>query len=72
LAKLKLRESKGKGDGSSSESANGKKRGALGKGHGCNNDNGFASSSCDGGKGESGGGTAQKKDQCKRCGKFGH
>jgi hypothetical protein len=70
MAKLNLHESESKGGGSSSGSTNNKKHGARGKGHGCSN--GATSSSRDGGKSESDNGPAPTKDQCKRCGKFGH
>jgi hypothetical protein len=72
MTNLKLYESEGKGGRSNSGSASGKKRGAWGKGRGRNNGNGATSSSRNGGKSVSGSGLAPKKDQCKRCGKFGH
>jgi hypothetical protein len=71
MAKLKLRESEGKGGGSSFDNASGKKRGARGKHHGRGNSDGAALSSHDGNKSESGSGPGPtKKDQCRHCGKF--
>jgi hypothetical protein len=73
MARLKLHESEAKGGGSISGNASGRKRDARGKGRGRGNGDGAASSSRDGNKPESGSGPGPtKKDQCKRCGKFGH
>jgi hypothetical protein len=73
MARLKLCEFEAKSGGSSSGNANGLKRGARGKGRGRSSGDGTASSSCNGNKLESGSGLGPtKKDQCKRCDKFGH
>jgi hypothetical protein len=71
LARLKLRESE-KGSGSSSSGASSKKRGGRGRGRGRGKDESFGSTSRDSNKGQSGGRQAPNRDQCKRCGKYGH
>jgi hypothetical protein len=73
MAKLKLRESEAKGGGGTSGGFSGSssmKRGARGRG--CANGESSNSGSRDSNKGDSGGGPAIKRDQCKRCGKYDH
>jgi hypothetical protein len=75
VAKLKLRESEAKDGGGTSGGSGGtssKKRGARGRGRGCANGESSNSGSRDSNKGDSGGGPTVKRDQCKRCGKYGH
>jgi hypothetical protein len=72
LARLKLRESEEKGSGSSSSGASSKKRGGRGRGRGRGKDESFGSTSRDSNKGQSGGRQTPNRDQCKRCGKYGH
>jgi hypothetical protein len=73
MARLKLCEFEAKGGGSSSSNASGRRHDAWGKGRGRGNGDGTALLSRDGNKPKSGNGLGPtKKDQCKRCGKFGH
>jgi hypothetical protein len=75
MAKLKLRESEAKGGGGTSGGSDGsssKKHGAGGRGRGRANGESSNSSSRDSNTGDSGGGPTVKRDQCKRCGKYGH
>jgi transposase InsO family protein len=75
MAKLKLRESEakgGRGTSSGSGDSSSKKRGARGCERGRTNRESSNSGSRDSNKGDCGGGPAVKRDQCKRCGKYGH
>ena len=65
-AKLNLRDSDSKSSSSGSSGAGGKKRGGRGRGRGRGKAESSAASPGDGT------GAATRRDQCKRCGKYGH